>query len=163
LQIKSSLVDALKEDSETLQNITDQFAPLMANFHVYFFWEEEETDLKYTKAYIVDEMSAAPILDNTERCGIASDHRGMCRFDRNTVQSFRTVVAALRRYSQEAPQVVKSRISKATEALSEVRRQEAVEILRVIRPISIYADAPNALHGSVSWPGRAGRLNIVDG
>jgi len=33
------LVDALKEGSETLQNITDQFTPLMKRFHIYFFWE----------------------------------------------------------------------------------------------------------------------------
>ena len=46
------LLNALKEDSETLQNITDQFAPLMKRFHVYFFWEQEKTDLPHTKAYV---------------------------------------------------------------------------------------------------------------
>ncbi|KAH6667985.1 hypothetical protein B0J14DRAFT_175839 [Halenospora varia] len=38
-QFESSLLNALEEDSETLQNITDQFAPLMARFRIFFFWE----------------------------------------------------------------------------------------------------------------------------
>lgn len=46
------LLDALKEGSETLQNITDQFAPLMKNFHVYFFWEQEKTDLGGSYSYV---------------------------------------------------------------------------------------------------------------
>jgi hypothetical protein len=46
------LVDALKEGSETLQNITDQFTPLMKRFHIYFFWEQEKTDLGTTKGYV---------------------------------------------------------------------------------------------------------------
>lgn len=46
------LVDALKEGSETLQNITDQFTPLMKRFRIYFFWEQEKTDLKTTRDYV---------------------------------------------------------------------------------------------------------------
>ena len=46
------LVDALKEGSETLQNITDQFTPLMKRFRVYFFWEQEKTDLKTARDYV---------------------------------------------------------------------------------------------------------------
>jgi hypothetical protein len=46
------LVDALREGSETLQNITDQFAPLIKKFHIYFFWEQEKTDLGTTKGYV---------------------------------------------------------------------------------------------------------------
>ena len=46
------LLNALREGSETLQDITDQFAPLMKRFHVYFFWEQEKTNLLHTKAYV---------------------------------------------------------------------------------------------------------------
>ena len=91
-------------------------------------------DLKYTKEYIVEEMSAAPILDNTERCGIAADHREMCRFESSTSQGFRTAVAALRRYCQEAPQVISRRLNRTVEVLSENRRYEAMEIMRGIQP-----------------------------
>jgi hypothetical protein len=46
------LADALHEGSEVLQNITDMFAPLMKNFRIYFFWEQEKTDLGTTLAYV---------------------------------------------------------------------------------------------------------------
>lgn len=109
LETDSSLVKALEEDSEILQEITDQFVPLMQNFHIFFFWEEKRTDLKYKKDYIVDHNSAAPILDNTERCGIAADHINMCKFERRDSPGFRTVVAALRRYAQDAPFIIGER------------------------------------------------------
>lgn len=90
------MINALEEESETLQNTTDQFTPLMSNFHI-FFWEHEKTDLNYTKDYIVDEASAAPIFDNTERSGIPADHRVMCKFEKASDQGFRTAMSALRR------------------------------------------------------------------
>ena len=126
----SSLVRALEEDSEVLQNITDQFAPLMPRFHVFFFWEQERTDLKYTKDYIVNEASAAPILDNTERCGIAADHRTMCRFESKHCPGFCTVAAALRRYGQDAPGVVQARIARESAILSAQGWHEATELVR---------------------------------
>ena len=49
---ESQLADALHEGSEVLQNITDMFAPLMKNFRVYFFWEQEKTNLGSTLAYV---------------------------------------------------------------------------------------------------------------
>lgn len=132
MQTDSSLLRALQEDSETLQNITDQFAPLLHRFRVFFFWEQERTDLEYTKDYIVDEASAAPILDDTERSGIGADHRDMCRFDRKDSPGFRTVMAALKRYCQEAPQVVRMRIGKSETQLGALRQYEAEELLRDI-------------------------------
>jgi len=101
----------------------------MSRFRVFFFWEQEKTHLRYTRDYIVEETSAAPILDNTERSGVAADHRGMCKFGVNTEQGFRTTVAALRRYSQEAPHVIGERCVKAVEMLKEKRQQEAMELL----------------------------------
>ena len=46
------LLQALREGSETLQNITDQFVPLMKRFHLYFFWEQEKTDLPHSRDYV---------------------------------------------------------------------------------------------------------------
>jgi hypothetical protein len=46
------LLAALEEGSETLQNTSDQFAPLMRYFCIYFFWEQEKTDLKFKRDYV---------------------------------------------------------------------------------------------------------------
>ena len=120
-------------ESETLQNITDQFVPLMANFRIFFFWEQEKTNLRFKREHIVDEASAAPMVDNTERCGVAADHREMVRFGDVREQGFRTVVAALRRYVVVAPDVVRERCVRARQALDERRRFEALEMLRGVQ------------------------------
>ena len=136
LQTDSNLLKALQEDSETLRDITDQFAPIMHRFRVYYFWEQERTDLKYTMDYVVDEPSAAPILDNTERSGIRADHRNMCRFDGKDSPGFRTVMAALKRYCQEAPGVVSVRLRKASFEIGTQRRSEAEELFRAFSETS---------------------------
>ena len=46
------LLDALGRGSEALQNITDLFVPLMKHFRVFFFWEQEKTDLGFTMDYV---------------------------------------------------------------------------------------------------------------
>ena len=128
-----ALIRALEEDSEVLQNITDQFAPLMHRFHIYFFWEQERMDIKYTKDYIIEESSAAPILDDTERSGIAADHRNMVKFQANDSPGFRTVVAALKRYAQDAPGVIDSRVIDAKAQLSSIGWQKATELARGVQ------------------------------
>lgn len=133
IQFESSLLNALEQESETLQNITDQFTPLMANFRIFFFWEQEKLDLKYTKEYIVEESSAAPMVDGTERCGIAADHREMCQFDRNTLQGFRTAVSALKRYCLDAPSVIEGRCMRAALLHNDNLRFEALTMLRSIQ------------------------------
>ncbi len=52
LDTEGQLLDALREGSETLQNITDMFTPLMKNFRIYFFWKQEKTDFGVTKDYV---------------------------------------------------------------------------------------------------------------
>jgi len=123
------LVDALKEGSETLQNITDQFAPLMKRFHVYFFWEQEKTNLGTSWGYVVDEHSAAPILDDTERSGIAASHTEMCKFESTSASGYITVVSAVMRYAREAPAVIETRWKRSDEMLSTQRSNEASELV----------------------------------
>jgi protein SERAC1 len=164
LQTESSLVNALEEESETLQNITDQFAPLMSNFHIFFFWEQEKTDLKYTKDYIVDEASAAPILDNTERSGIAADHRGMCKFEKSSDQGFRTVVSALRRYNQQASEVITGRSVRASNALNERRWHEATELVKGAQVLSGgNSDSTGGIQNSVGYTSALLPYGKVDG
>jgi len=113
----------------------------MPRFRVFFFWEQHETDLKYTRDFIVEESSAAPIIDNTERCGIAADHREMCRFAKSNDPGFRTVIAALKRYAREAPGVVADWCRMAREVLENERDLQAGELR--IQPVpSEYTAAP---------------------
>ena len=123
------------------------FTPLMKNFHIFCFWEQEKTNLGFTQDYVssppvmskafdanawpvVEESSAAPILDNTERAGLPYDHRNMCKFESRTSAGYRLVVAALIRYSKGAPEVISRRWRHNIDMLKSKRSQEADELLR---------------------------------
>ncbi|MCJ1283103.1 hypothetical protein MMC26_002430 [Xylographa opegraphella] len=130
LDTDGQLINALEEGSEVLQNITDMFVPLMKNFHIFFFWEQVKTNMGITQDYVVEESSAAPIIDNTERAGLPNDHVNICKFESRTSPGYRLVVAALIRYSKEAPEVISQRWKHAIEMLNSKRTQEAYELLR---------------------------------
>lgn len=78
----------------------------------------------------MDESSAAPMLDGTERAGIAADHRGMCKFQGKDAPGFRTVVAALRRWGADAEVVVGGRRRAAERELGAKGWLEAREMMR---------------------------------
>ena len=124
----SHLLSAMEKDSETLQAITEQFSSLIKQFHIFFFWEETETQIENGKAYVVPESSAAPIIDNTERAGIGANHVQMVRFSDKTTSSYRTVVEALVRYCRHAPQTICRRWQQAEETLSRAWCNEAFEL-----------------------------------
>lgn len=46
------LVEALKTNNETLQNIDRQFIQIMSRFHIYFFHEGKPTNLKGTLRFV---------------------------------------------------------------------------------------------------------------
>jgi hypothetical protein len=141
LSPSTTLRQTLESESEALRVVTVAFVQIMPRFRVFFFWEQHKTGLKYTRDFIVEESSAAPIIDNTERCGIAADHREMCRFDRNDDQGFRTVIAALKRYAHAAPDVVAERCQMARAVLEDERNWQPGELRR--QPVSSeYAAAP---------------------
>lgn len=111
-----------------LENITDHFAPLMKNFHLFFFWEEVRTKIGHELMFLVEQSSAAPIVDNTERSGIYATHSDMIRFSNSNSSSYRTVVSALIRYSLDAPKVIARRWEVAKTSLAKERANEAFEI-----------------------------------
>ena len=130
LSPSSTLISALREDSETLQLINDGFAPLLSRLRVFFLWEQLPTDLKYTWSKIVEESSAAPMMiGGVERAGIGADHRDMVRFTEAGDAGFRTVVAAIRRYAEDAPRVITERHRFAREEAERRRMAEARELL----------------------------------
>ena len=49
---QGQLLDAMQPGSEVLQNITDMFVPLMKDFHIYFFWEQEKTNMGVIQDYV---------------------------------------------------------------------------------------------------------------
>ncbi|KAH8911297.1 hypothetical protein BR93DRAFT_965102 [Coniochaeta sp. PMI_546] len=150
---RSDLVNALETESETLQNITDYFVPIMRNFSIFFFWEQDPTPFpgRLGSAYIVTRESAAPTYDDTERAAIAADHRGMVRFETPKSQGFRLVADALIRYCDDAPDVIRQRCLDAARSLGLEREREATETLRqYFRPCA----------GAIHMPGAEGEARL---
>lgn len=48
----SQLLNSLKEESEILQEVTDNFQSKMKRFYVFYFWEMEKSDLGVTWDYV---------------------------------------------------------------------------------------------------------------
>ena len=127
--VSGRLERSIEKNSETLQNITDQFAPLMKQFHVYFFWETLQTATGASKSFIVSEDSAAPILDDTERSGISATHSQICKFSSLVSPGFSIVLAALLRYTKESHATIRLRWIEARKFLVTQRTNEASELV----------------------------------
>ncbi|MCJ1384414.1 hypothetical protein MMC17_007530 [Xylographa soralifera] len=127
--VSGNLERSIEKNSETLQNITDQFSPLMKQFHIYFFWETAPTVIGVHKSFIVSEDSAAPILDDTERSGINATHSQMCRFGSVASPGFSIVLAALLRYTKESHATIRHRWMEARKFLATQRTNEASELV----------------------------------
>ena len=120
---------ATGNSSETLQNINDQFAPLMKQFHIHYFWEQQETVNTRGCGFVVEESSAAPIVDDTERSGIYATHAQMCKFAGVDSPGFLVVRATLHRYSRDANEIIATRWLQALSLLERLRHYEAAELV----------------------------------
>lgn len=130
----------LLKGSEMLQEVTDQFAPLMKQFSIYCFWEELVTQTENGQAYIVDKESAAPGWHDVDRCGITATHSGMVKFSRPEDPGYRVVLEALMRYIKHAPPLIRSRWQHDIKTLAEERQRE-VETLLQHQPLYLLPDS----------------------
>ena len=126
----SQFVLSLIKGSEMLEEITDQFVPIMNRFAIYNFWEQEMTRLGKIDAYIVEEESAAPPWDDTEKCGIYTTHESMVKFATKRDHGYRILLEALTRYISQAPSLIEYRWGRDLEALQQERQREAEDLLR---------------------------------
>lgn len=78
----------------------------------------------------MDESSAAPNLDDTERAGLPYDHRNMCKFESRSSPGYRLIAAALIRYSKGASNTIPQRWVNAREMLKSKRGVEAEELMQ---------------------------------
>lgn len=135
----SQFILNLLPQSEMLQDITDQFAPLMNRFSIYYFWEQLETHAGTFKAFVVEADSAAPAMDVVERCGIMSTHSGLAKFKDSKDHGYQVVLGALARCIKSAPAQIKMKWAHDQQLLAEERwlegeekRKEAMTLIRSI-------------------------------
>ncbi|EAW20855.1 tetratricopeptide repeat domain protein [Aspergillus fischeri NRRL 181] len=113
---------------QSLESITDQFAPLMKKFYTTFFWEGMPTDFGGYHDFLVEPASAAPAIYESPKCAIVgATHSRMVKL-LEWSPSYSTVLATLKRYCLKAPGVINDRWKKARDALARARLNEAHEM-----------------------------------
>ena len=117
------LVTALMRNCETLLNIDRHFIQLIDRYHIYFFHEGKPTEVGATRQYIVEEDSAAPVIQDVERACIQQDHARMCKFEDENTPGFSLVAEGIQRYAAEAPAIIERRWE--AEKLERQRQKEA--------------------------------------
>ncbi|EER37160.1 LipA and NB-ARC domain-containing protein [Histoplasma capsulatum H143] len=120
-----TLLKTLRPDNEILQNVNRQFAEIMGRYRIYFFHESKPMDLKGTRKFIVEESSAAPVIEGVERMGIEADHTSMCRFESEKSPGYEAVAEAILRYTREAPGEIANRWAQEHRARRNNMREEA--------------------------------------
>jgi hypothetical protein len=116
---------------EVLQDVNDQFAPLTKRFLIYCFWEQRKTAMNDRRHYIVKRESAVPLWLHIEQAGIDADHSHLCKFSTTGDPGFRLIIAALKRYTRLAPELIRDRWSEDRKLLKREIELEAAELMRV--------------------------------
>jgi hypothetical protein len=120
----------LLKGSEFLQDLTDQFAPLMKRYSIYNFWEQLATKKGEFHACVVTEESAAPVWENVEKCGVLKDHAGLAKYQGNDDAGYRVVLEVLVRYVKHSPAIIKLRWESAQRLTKIERQREAQDLLK---------------------------------
>ncbi|KAF4968083.1 hypothetical protein FSARC_4501 [Fusarium sarcochroum] len=100
---ESVLLKTLKKENETLANINSHFLDIYQRFEIHMVRENQQTDIKGSKLFIVDSNSAGPLLPGVTYYGIEATHSGMCKFDSMTSPGFRNVAVTIQQWIQRAP------------------------------------------------------------
>ena len=106
IDFRPQIIHSLGIKNETLENIDRQFIQLTNKFRIYFFYEGKPTDIHGKLCYVVDEESAALVIQDVEHTSIQQDHIHMCRFDDEHSPGFCVVTEAIQRYAAQAPEKI---------------------------------------------------------
>ncbi|PLN78352.1 Alpha/Beta hydrolase protein [Aspergillus taichungensis] len=101
-------IKALRENNETIRDTNSVFARLWNNFQICFCYETKGIGLGRKKYVVVDESSAAPVIEGADRIGITADHIHMCKIDDASAPYWEIMAGILSRYCVEAPRVVEA-------------------------------------------------------
>ncbi|KAF7547618.1 hypothetical protein G7Z17_g7594 [Cylindrodendrum hubeiense] len=106
---ESVLLRTLKKENETLSNINSHFLDIYQRFRIHMAHENHKSDLKATKALVVDFSSASPQLPGVTYYGIEATHSGMCKFDSPSAPGWRNVSTDIRQWVIDAPAMIQVR------------------------------------------------------
>lgn len=126
---EDQLVKTLQTSNETLQNINLKFLEIYQKFRVYMVHEGVPTDLKGTKMFIVDQISASPQLPGVVYYGIEATHSGMCKFESKNSPGYSNISGTIKSWVEESPRVIESRRESEKQKRWRDKNDQAAELL----------------------------------
>lgn len=124
-----TLLNTLMKNNETLQNINVHFLDICHNFEMNMVHEAMKTDMGSTKAFVVDQESASPLLPNVSYYGIEATHSGMCKFETKNSPGYTNVSAMLKTWVTDSPSLIRSRHEFEVEARKRTRENQMRELM----------------------------------
>ncbi|KAF7918865.1 uncharacterized protein EAE98_009643 [Botrytis deweyae] len=106
---ESILIKTLTTNNETLANINLHFLDIYQRFKICMAHESLKTDFKGTKAFIVDQTSASPLLPDVSYFGIEATHSGMCKYESKRAPGYMNVSTKIKTWALEASPVIRAR------------------------------------------------------
>ncbi|KAJ4321902.1 hypothetical protein N0V84_005068 [Fusarium piperis] len=97
------LLKTLKKDHEVLTNINSRFWNIHRHFEILMVHENQPSDIKGSKVFVVRAEAANPPLPHVTYFGIEAAHSGMCKFDNLKTPGFRRIRAAIQQWVHDAP------------------------------------------------------------
>jgi len=139
------LVQALKSNNEVLQNINLHFLDIYQRFEIDMVHEAVKTDLKGSRAFIVDQASASPQLPGVRYYGIEASHSTMCKFESINSPGYLNISTQIRTWVLESPTVIYSRWMAERKARQQARENEARELLGIYaEPVTVPSQGSSA-------------------
>ncbi|KAM3081758.1 hypothetical protein ACMFMG_005204 [Clarireedia jacksonii] len=106
---ESILIKTLMTGNETLANINLHFLDIYQRYKICMVHESLKTDFKGTKAFVVDQASASPLLPDVSYFGVEATHSGMCKFESKRAPGYMNVSTKLKTWALECPPVIRAR------------------------------------------------------
>jgi hypothetical protein len=128
MESESVLIKTLKTGNETLANINLHFLDIYQRYKICMVHESSKTDFKGTKAFVVDQASASPLLPDVSYFGIEATHSGMCKFESKRAPGYMNVSTKLKTWALECPPIIRARWREEMRKRAEEREAHIREI-----------------------------------
>ncbi|QPC65061.1 hypothetical protein HYE67_007292 [Fusarium culmorum] len=129
------LLKTLRKDNETLVNINSHFLDIYQRFEVHMVRENQKTDVKGKKFFVVDAHSAGPPLPGVTYYGIEANHVDMCKFESINSPGFRNIAITLQQWIKRASFLIQERWLAAEE---EGRNRALAKVNEIMSPFAAH-------------------------
>ncbi|UZP44210.1 hypothetical protein NXS19_012022 [Fusarium pseudograminearum] len=144
------LLKTLRKDNETLVNINSHFLDIYQRFEVHMVRENQKTDVKGKKFFVVDAHSAGPPLPGVTYYGIEANHVDMCKFESINSPGFRNIAITLQQWIERAPFLIQERWLAAEE---EGRNRALAKVNEIMSPFAAQMYAQGAMLPAYDYNG----------